>query len=172
MTTPTLPVFLMDYVYDVVQEACLRNILHPLNGEIIPEVLEFVIASARVNRYELVRTPEQLHRLWDDIRAKQEVVDFILNLTIDVRLRLDSGPLPWDELVTRLLTSYTQFRGTHSGIDEVLVERLPSLVKGGVRQPASIASINDLYTDNPWFVMMVLMHHAGVARRVATQANK
>lgn len=170
--------FPLESVLTLVRERALR-LLPPLDPAVTSNaaVVEAVVNWCERNTFELVRTREQLATLWKEIREKQDVMDFLIPLTTQLRFVIGSGETNWAYVVDHLVSAYTQYNQPNSAIDEGLLERMPKAPQSTgsrVRQPADTiaATYQELLEGNPWFVTILLLVHANIARHMTKALPK
>ncbi len=156
MQPQSLPFVNMDQVFETVGDVVRNHLYHPLTGAPGEDVLAYLLHINREVRFELIRNRDGLTEQWDAIRDNTNVVDFILGVTADLRLRLDSSTISFGQVIIYLTNAYTQFQGRQSVIDTDLLERMPS--------PGTFSS---LLTDNPWYVTLLLIKHSQCMRVAA-----
>jgi hypothetical protein len=95
-------------------------------------------------RLYALSTPLQLKELWDVFRSKEENVDFIMEVTTELMLRL--GVEAFCEVREWIANAYG-FMGKIGIMDEDTFYRLPTRI-----------TLKDMLVDNPWFITVYLLN--------------
>lgn len=84
--------------------------------------------------YHLVKTKRlfQIHdeslltEMWDEVRKKSSLTDFMLSASIELRFRVRDGDTGMQQLIERLAAAYSSMGAEGSKIDTSTLDRIPT----------------------------------------------
>lgn len=140
-------------VTDVVRRCVQNRAQRLVSEEAKKAVTAWMLSTLTKTRLFLLRDKSQLLTVWKEIREEENVIDFVLGLTNDIRVQLALSEVPFEEISEYFAQALGQYRVADkdvSAIDLDLSERLPVTDE-----------VKELYIGNPWFVTLLLLDHFG-----------
>lgn len=138
-------------ILDDVLERRLMRTLTPADSKLLIEFLSKIIITKRMY---LLRTPQDAIDLWDLIGPHEALVDFVLNLAVELTLWFDMSEVNTGQLVSDLSNSFGQHHmtGKDRAIPADTLERLPTAQAFG-----------DLCKNNRWIIGLLLISLRGMS---------
>lgn len=160
-----------------------EEILHRITEETLirdeprTHIQELLVYLRRKVRFWAMASETQWQDLWDYIRDDEDLLDFVLNTTSTLRMRLETRPGlrdgsggDWGALISSIVLAYGEWTGsgdrparsvmTHVVIDQETQLRL-----------ATTQKLRDYLTHNPWTLTLVVMSMLPLTGLVTTSTR-